>query len=110
MSNKLRVNKNRYNTIQVHLGYDISSYDIEDIKSEIRSEPSVESTLIATWDVSFLTDGVDGKLVLVINTEVASQITANSGYMDVLLRTDDNEDIPAFDEPLEVVFQGVVTE
>lgn len=106
MSNQVIVHKDRYNTLQVNLGYDISD---ETFTSEIRSEPTVHSTLIATWDVSFLSDGSDGKLLLVINSEVASQITANSGYMDLKRVGTDQEPVSVFDEPLEVSFRGVVT-
>jgi len=88
------------------MGYDISD-DI--ITSEIRSEPTVHSTLIATWDVSFLTDGHDGKLVLTIESIVAAQITANSGYTDLKRVHGGGDPVSVFDQPLEVVFRGVVT-
>lgn len=106
MSNKVIVHKNRTNSIQVHLGYDVSD---DTITSEIRTEPNVNSTLIATWDVGFLTDGTDGKLVLSLDDEVTAAITVNSGYMD-LKRMLGGEPISVFDQPLEVSFRGVVTE
>lgn len=105
MSNKIIVHKGRTNTVQVFLGYDVSD---DEITSEIRSEPTLESTLIATWAVSFLTDGTDGKLVLSLDDTVTTGITANSGYMD-LKRVVGTEPVPVFDEPLEVVFRGAVT-
>lgn len=106
MSNKVIVHKGRTNTIQINLGANISA-DI--FTSEIRSEPTVESPLIATWTVDFLTDGSDGKLILTMDDLITGQIAPNSGYMD-LKRVTAGEPIPVFDRPLEVSFRGTVTE
>ena len=106
MSNKVIVHKGRTNIVRIDLGIDVSA-DI--ITSEIRSEPNVESPLLATWDVDFDTDGVDGKLVLTLDDLITSQIKANSGYMD-LKRITGGEPVPVFDQPLEVTFRGTVTE
>jgi len=107
MSNQVVVHKHRANTIQVDLGFDVSN-DI--ITSEIRTEPSVEAPLIATWDVQFLTDGVDGKLVLSMGLADTDEIALNSGYMDLKRLIDGVGDpVPVFDQPLEVVFRGTVT-
>lgn len=107
MSNKVVVHKDRANTIQIHVGIDISD-DV--ITSEIRSESDTSAPLIATWDVSFLTDGSDGKLVLTMSYTVSSQISVNSGYMDLKRVIGGVGDpVSVFDEPLEVSFRGVVT-
>jgi hypothetical protein len=105
MSNQVIVHKDRTNIIQVYMGMDVSD-DV--ITSEIRSEPTIESPLIATWDVDYLTDGTDGKLVLMIDDILAAQISANSGYMD-MKRVRGGQSFPVFDQPLEVTFRGVVT-
>lgn len=106
MSNKVIVHKSRTNIIEVHLGYDVSG---DTITSEIRSQPSLDAPLIATWNVAFLTDGRDGKLRLTLDNAVVADIAANSGYMD-MKRVVDGEPFAVFDEPLEVTFRGVVTE
>lgn len=99
------VYKNRTNTLPVSLGIDVSS---DTITSQIRTEPNSEATLIATWDVAFVTDGTDGELILTLDDSIASQITAQSGYMD-LKRVTGGEPVPLFDKPLEVIFRGTVT-
>jgi hypothetical protein len=105
MSSKIIVHKGRTNVITVDLGMDISA-DI--ITSEIRSEPAQESTLLATWDVSFKTDGIDGELILTMDDVITAQITASSGYMDIK-RVTGGQPVPVFDSPLEVSFRGTVT-
>lgn len=106
MSNKVIVHKGRTNTVYVDMGIDVSA---DHITSEIRSEPNVESPLLATWQVTFLTDGKDGKLVLRLDNTITAQIKAASGYMD-LKRVVGVEPVPVFDQPLEVDFRGTVTE
>jgi hypothetical protein len=106
MANTVVVHKGRTNVISVDMGMDVSG-DI--ITSQIRSEPDQASPLIATWQVTFFTDGTDGELVLTLDNVVTSQITANAGYMD-LKRMVGGEPIPVFDKPLEVTFRGTVTE
>jgi hypothetical protein len=105
MSGKVIVYKNRTNVITVSLGIDVSA---DTITSEIRSEPDVNSPLIATWVVSFKTDGHDGELILKLDDLNTSQIKANSGYMD-LKRISGSEPLAVFDQPLEVAFRGAVT-
>lgn len=105
MSSQVIVHKGRTNTIQVYLGIDVSD---DDLSSEIRSEPDQDAPLIVTWDVSFLTDGTDGKLVLTLDDSVTSGIAESGGYMDVK-RITGGEPVPVFDQPLEVVFRGTVT-
>jgi len=105
MSNKVIVHKNRTNTLTVSMGMDVSG---DTITSEIRSEPDIEAPLIATWVVTFKTDGTDGELILTIDDLEASQIRANSGYMD-LKRIVDGEPLAVFDMALEVSFRGSVT-
>lgn len=79
------------------------------ITSQIRSETDVDAPLIMDWEVDYLTDGTDGKLLLTVDNLVTEQIQANSGYMD-LKRVDAGEPYQIFDIPLEVDFRGVVTE
>jgi hypothetical protein len=105
MTSKIVVHKNRTNIISVSLGINVSA-DV--ITSEIRSEPNVESPLIATWVVSFKNDGTDGELILRIDDNETRQIKAMSGFMD-LKRIVGGEPMAVFDMPLEVSFRGSVT-
>lgn len=104
MGNRLVVHKGRVNVVQVNLGIDVSA---DTITSEIRSEPNVDAPLVATWAVTFDSDGTDGKLILTLDDSTDS-ITASAGYMD-LKRVTGGDPVPVFDAPLEVVFRGSVT-
>ena len=105
MSSKVIVHKGRTNVVTASLGINVSA-DV--ITSEIRSEPDSTSPLIATWVVSFKTDGADGELILTLDDLHTTQIKANSGYMDIK-RVTGSEPVPVFDQPLEVSFRGTVT-
>ena len=105
MSNEVIVYKGRDNTVRIQLGFDVSG-DV--ITSEIRSEPSQAATLIATWTVSFGSDGSDGKLLLTLDELTTSQITAKVGFMD-LKRSSGGYNYAVFDKPLEVIFREAVT-
>jgi hypothetical protein len=89
--------------IQIWLGADVSN---DSFVGEIREKQNSTSPLIATWDVTFLTDGTDGKLVLTIDDSEAN-ITQKSGFTD-LKRISGGEPLPAFD-PIPVKFIETVT-
>jgi len=105
MSNEIIVHKGRTNIVTVDFGVNIQD-DV--FTSQIRSGPSQDAPLIVEWDVSFQTDGSDGKLILTIDDLASSQIAATSGFMDIK-RVSGSESFAAFDKPLEVTFQGTVT-
>lgn len=69
----------------------------------------MDSPLIMTWDVDFLTDGTDGKLILTVDETITAEISANSGYMDLKRVVPGGNPITIFDRPIEVTFRGVVT-
>ena len=106
MSNTVVVHKGRTNTLRINMGKDVSA---DTFSSEIRSDPDLEAPLIATWQVSFETNGADGMLVLKLDNTATRSIKQNSGYMD-LKRITGSEPVPVFDRPLEVEFRGTVTE
>jgi hypothetical protein len=99
------VDKGRTVILPVSLGFDVSQ-DV--ITSQIRITKSPTSTLIATWVVSFTTNGTDGELILTLDDSVTSAITQSIGYMD-LKRVSGGQPLSIFSEPLEVVFNTVVT-
>jgi hypothetical protein len=105
MSNQVIVHKGRTNTLLVDLGINVSA---DTITSEIRSEPNSDAAFIATWVVTKVDGGVNGELIFTLDDTFTSQISANSGYMDVK-RVSNGEPVPVFDKPLEVVFRGTVT-
>jgi hypothetical protein len=99
------VHKGRTNILPVSLGMDVSQ---DTITSEIRERRAQDSELIATWDVTFLTDGVDGELILILDDAESGAITHTRGYMD-LKRVTGGEPVPVFDKALYVEFREVVT-
>lgn len=100
------VYKNRTNTVSVSLGFDVS---LTPVTSEIRTEKDVASTKIATWVVTFASDGVDGELILTLDNSVTEDIVQTTGFMD-LKRMMGLEPVSVIDEPIPVVFKGTVTE
>ncbi len=108
MSTPLVVHKGRTAIVQVSLGIDVSADTIE---SQIRAEPDQSSAFIAEWIVSYPSggDGSDGELVFTLDDTFTSQITANSGYMDIK-RVSGGEPYAVNDKPIRVIFQGTVTE
>ena len=105
MASKVIVHKGRTNTLRVNLGMNVTG---NVLTSEIRAEPDVDSTLLATWVVS-VTDATNGILTLTLDDVITAQIKATSGYMDIK-RIVGSEPIAVFDRPLEVSFRGTVTE
>lgn len=102
----LNVYKNRTNVITVNLGVDVSS---DTIVSEIRAGKSNASDLLATWEVEFVTDGVDGMLVFRIDDSELDAIIAKRGYMDIK-RVAAGEPYPVLKYPIRVMFRDTVTE
>lgn len=105
MSGEVIVYKDRDNVVRVHLGTDVSA---DTFTSEIRTEPSQLATLIATWGISFETDGTDGKLLLELDAITTGGISAKVGFMDIK-KVSGALELPVFDRPLEVVFREAVT-
>lgn len=102
---QIKVHKGRTVILPVSLGVDVSK-DI--ITSEIRDGKTQPSKLIATWVVSFATNGIDGELILTLDNTTTSAITKSTGYMD-LKRVTGGEPVSVFDEPLEVIFTDSIT-
>ena len=99
------VHKGRTVILPISLGYDVSA---DTITSEIREGKDHESDLIATWVVSFATDGTDGQIILTLDDDVTRAITNSVGYMD-LKRVTGGEPVSVFDDILEVLFKSTVT-
>jgi hypothetical protein len=101
----INVYKRRTTTVIINLGVDISA---DTFVGEIRTGKTVAGELIATWDISFVTDGKDGLLKLLIDDSDADQFTYAYGYTD-LKRVIDNEPVPVFLDPLKILFKDPVT-
>lgn len=99
------VQKGRTVIVPVSLGFDVSQ-DV--ITSEIRISTNPTSLLIATWVVTFDTDGTDGELILTLDDSVTELIMQSVGYMD-LKRVSGGEPLSIFNVPLEVSFVNAVT-
>lgn len=103
--NQIVIFKNRTNVIPVSLGFDVSG---DTFTSEIRASKDQESELIATWEVSFLNDGVDGELILTLDDSETVNIIRTKGYMDIK-RITNGEPLAVFDDPIEVLFKSSIT-
>lgn len=102
---QLKIYRGRTAVVPVSLGYDASS---ETFTSELRAEKDRNSTLLATWVVSFATDGVDGELVLTLDDTTTNNIVKNVGYMDIK-RISNGEPLNVLDEPIEVLIKTPIT-
>jgi hypothetical protein len=98
------VYKNRTNVISVSLGTDVSG---DTLSSEIRAKEQVGSLLLATFDVTFATDGVDGEVILTLDDSETQDITAKMGFMDIK-RVSGGEPYAVF-PPVKVVFKETIT-
>lgn len=99
------VRKGRTTKLPVKLMYDVSQ-DV--ITSQIRRGRNVNTQLIATWDVDFVSDGTDGFLMFTLDNEVTAEIEEDIGYMDVK-RITAGEPVHVFG-PIQVEFRSVITE
>lgn len=104
----VKVKRGRTTIVPVSVGFDVSN---DTITSQIRVDPSLSSELIATWVVSFETDGTDGEILLTLDDDVTADIVYSVGYMD-LKRVSGSGALPIFNDPpvLEVLFLDSVTE
>ncbi len=103
---QVKVQRGKTVILPVSLGFDVSQ---DTITSEIRVDKNQSSTLIATWVVSFETDGQDGELILTLDNSVTSSISNSIGWMD-LKRVAGGKPLPIFAEPLEVLFVNTITQ
>ena len=97
------VYKGLTNTLEVDLGIDITG---DTIRSEIRTEPKLDATLILTWVVT-VDDEPNGLITLTADNTITEQVVVAGGWMDVRRETG-GEPVPVF-EAQEVEFRGVVT-
>lgn len=102
---QLTIKRGRTIVVPVSLGFDISA---DTFTSEIRVGRDISTALIATWSVTFATDGTDGELLLSLDDAVTALISYSIGYMDIK-RVTGGEPVSVFDDPIQVAFEGVVT-
>jgi hypothetical protein len=105
MSDPVRIYKGRTNIVQANLGVNVSA---DTLVSEIREAANATSPLIATWTITNLTDGVDGRVVLRLDDSALTLVTQKMGYMDIK-RISGGEPLPVFLTPLQVQFIDSVT-
>lgn len=103
--NEVTVWKGRTNVLEVSLSYDVSN---DTITSEIRQGRSLDTMLIAAWQVTYKTDGTDGNLILTLDDSVTTTIEDTIGYMDIK-RVSGSEPYSVLDAPLTVIFKDVIT-
>lgn len=105
MDRTIVIHKGRTNKFTVGLGFDVSG---DELTSEIRVKESQGSTLLATFVVTFITDGTDGELLLTLDDSAVATVQHATGYMDIK-RLTGGEPVSVFDAPLPVEFRGTVT-
>jgi hypothetical protein len=99
------VHLGRTNVITASLGFDVSG---DTITSQIRAGNSRTDALLATWVVTYLTDGVDGEIVLTLDDSALATVDVFTGFMDIK-RLSAGEPLTVLPEPLRVMFKEVVT-
>lgn len=99
--------RNRTTIVQVNLGFDVSA---DELISEVRKGKTTEDELIVAWDISFLTDGHDGKCLFKIDDSVVADVPEDQvdGWMDVK-RISGGEPLPVLAKPIKAIFRDVVT-
>lgn len=105
MDHAIIIHRGRTVIVSVDVGMDVSS-DV--MTSEIRTEEDAESELIASWVVTFLTDGTDGELILTLDNSITQSIEYSNGFMDIK-RTSSGEPLSVHEKAIPVSFKGVVT-
>lgn len=100
---QLIIHRGRTAIIPVNLSYSVGN-DL--VTSQIRKTRNVTSDLIAEFEVR-KTD--DHNLLLMLDDSVTSLISESFGYMDIK-RISNGEPFQVIEDPVEVVFVGVVTE
>lgn len=104
--NPIRVKRGRTCVLQASLPGDLSE---DDVTSEIRVGVNQTSDLIATWDVEFIRFRNGASLFqLTLDDSITGPIVHTHGYMD-FKRISGIEPLIILDDPLSVIFEGVVT-
>lgn len=89
------VQKGKTVAVGVSLGFNVSA---DTIISDIRVDEDLSSAIIASWNVTFETDGRDGNLLLTLDSVVTTAIVETIGYMD-LKRVAGGPPLPIFVNP-----------
>lgn len=95
----VEVERGKTIVLAISVGFNVSSFEF---LCEMRQNQSPESTIIATWDVSFETDGKNGELVALLDNSITAALVPNIAWL-FLYRVSGSTHLPVFDEPLEVV-------
>lgn len=90
---KIEVPRGRTVVLDISLGFNVSG---SEFLSQIRASKDPAAAVIATWDVSFETDGTNGNLVATMDDSVTSAIVENTGWM-TLVKVNGSKHVPVFD-------------
>lgn len=104
MSEAVIVHKHRVNELTINLGFNITG---DTITSEIRSQPSQDGPLVATWTVTII-NATTGEIKLAMNAAVSGGINVETGWMD-LKWVHSGSAKAIFESPLEVSIRDTVT-
>lgn len=102
MTDALKIHRGRTMLVPVSLSYDVTP---DTYTSQIRKARDVNSPLIATFTV---TKPKPTELLCTLDDSVTAAITAQVGWWDIK-RVVGGEPFNVFEEPVPVIFLGVVT-
>ena len=98
----LVVERTKTVVVPISLGFNVSG---QVFTADLRATTSATSTLIATWTVTFATNGKDGELIATLPDTVTSTLAVGTAYMR-LKRTTPGPTIEIFGEPVLVSIQN----
>lgn len=98
--------KGRSKILSVSVGINVAN---DTLVSEIRADKDSASTLIASWEVTKVTDGTDGELEFNLSAATTAGIAQSIGYMDIKRLINGVDPVMLFDDPIEVIFKDPVT-
>lgn len=99
---KIEVERGKTIILMVSLGFNVSE---SEFLCQMRQSESPESSLLATWAISFDTDGKDGELLATLDNSISSSIAMSTAWL-FLDKVSESPPLPVFPEPLEVMIFG----
>lgn len=92
---QLTLEKGRTNVLPVTLGVAVPEAGSA-LKAEIRTGPSEQATLVATWSIQVV-DAAAGEIVLTLTPAWADALTADTVYTDVIIIAGDRTLMPVLE-------------
>lgn len=94
----VKVERTKTIILSITLGFNVSSFEF---LCEMRENEDPASARIATWDMTFATDGKDGELLAVLDNSITTDLVQDTAWL-FLYRVSGITHLSVFEEPLEV--------